>query len=79
MAETTLHTQIEEAEKQLADLVAKTDALKKQAREADLAKTKELIKMHSFTARDLVPELKSTRAASTAVKKAAPKRTTKRK
>ncbi len=79
MAEATLHNQIAEAEKQMADLVAKTEALKKQARETDLAKAKELIKLHGFTATDLRPELKTTRTASTTTKKASPKRSTKRK
>ncbi len=79
MAEATLHNQIAEAEKQLADLAAKTEALKKQARDADLAKAKELIKMHSFTSSDLSPELKRARSASTTTKKASPKRTAKRK
>jgi hypothetical protein len=79
MADATLHQQIADAEKQLEDLAAKTEALKKQARDADLAKAKELIKMHSFTASDLSPELKRARAATTTTKKASPKRSTKKK
>lgn len=79
MADTTLHNQIAEAEKQMEELAAKTEALKKQARETDLAKAKELIKLHSFTASDLSPELKRSRSASTTTKKATPKRASKRK
>jgi len=79
MAEATLHQQIADAEKQLEDLAAKTQALKDQARDADLAKAKELIKMHSFTATELAPELKRARSASATTKKAVPKKSTKRK
>jgi uncharacterized membrane protein len=70
MAEATLHQQIADAEKQLKDLTDKADALKKQARDADLATAKALIKMHGFTATDLSPELKRTRSATTTTKTA---------
>ncbi len=73
MAELTPREQLAETEKQLADLTAKFDALKKQTREEDLKTAKELIKTHSFTATDLKPELKTTRSStSTTTAKKAP-------
>lgn len=79
MADATLREQIAETEKQIADLAAKAQALKDKSRADDLATAKELIKLHSFTASDLAPELKRSRSASTTTKKAAPKSRSKRK
>jgi hypothetical protein len=72
MADLSPREQLADTEKQLADLTAKVDALRKQTREEDLATAKLLIKTHSFTASDLRPELKATRGASTAAAKKAP-------
>ncbi len=79
MADMTPRQQLAETEKQLSELTAKVEALRTQTREEDLATAKLLIKTHSFTATDLRPELKAARSASTATKKASPKRATKRK
>ena len=70
MADLTPREQLAATEKQLTELSAKVDALKKQTREEDLKSAKELIKTHGFTTTDLRPELKTTRTASTASKKA---------
>lgn len=77
MADMTPHQQLAESEKQLADLAAKVDALKKQTRAEDLAAAKLLIKTHGFSTTDLRPELKTTRSASPA-KKAPSKRNAKK-
>lgn len=69
MTEKTPREQLAETEKQLADLAAKVDALKKQTREEDLATAKQLIKTHGFTTTDLRPELKTTRNTNATAKK----------
>jgi hypothetical protein len=68
MADLTPREQLVATEKQLTELSAKVDALKKQTREEDLKAAKELIKTHGFGVSDLRPELKTTRTASTTKK-----------
>lgn len=57
----------------------KVAALLKLSREQDLAAAKRVIKQHSFTVKDLAPELKQTRAGTRAAtpRKSAPRRKTK--
>lgn len=71
--------------KQQQEHNTRVEALLKLSREQDLAAAKRVIKQHSFTAKDLAPELKQTRAGtraaaprkSTASRKSAPRRKTK--
>ena len=70
MSDLTPHQQLAETEKQLFELAAKVDALKKQTREEDLVIAKQLIKTHAFTVTDLRPELKTVRNNNVTTKKA---------
>jgi hypothetical protein len=68
MAELTPREQLAATEKQLTELSAKAEALRKQTREEDLATAKLMIKTHGFTTTDLRPELKTTRTTATTKK-----------
>jgi len=50
--------------KQQSEHNTRVEALLKLSREQDLAAAKRVIKQHSFTAKDLAPELKQTRAGT---------------
>jgi antitoxin component HigA of HigAB toxin-antitoxin module len=50
--------------KQQAEHNTKVEALLKLTRDQDLAAAKRVIKQHGFTAKDLAPELKSSRRVS---------------
>ena len=60
--------------KQQSEHNTKVEALLKLSREQDLAAAKRVIKQHSFTAKDLSPELKQTRAGTRTA--AAPRKST---
>lgn len=50
--------------KQQSEHNTRVEALLKLSREQDLAAAKRVIKQHSFTAKDLAPELKQTRGGT---------------
>lgn len=71
--------ELAEALKQQAAHNERVEALLKLTREQDLAAAKRVIKQHNFTAKDLAPELRTTRrtARTTAPRKTASRRKTK--